>query len=268
MNEESPNPTTPTLVSIESRNKARQEEAGLISKRLGIPIRGGEEIEPGEIRLVLLDDRIEIWDSSSRRKGALVDFSGIDVRTGSGNLTRQQPLARAIGGRSDRRLGTSLSIIDATAGFGHDAFMLACMGHHVIAIEREPLVHLLLDDSHTRAVADPELGPALGDRLQVVHGDSTAMLLDMDPVDVIYLDPMFDLSTRSSALPKKRAQLLRTLVPAASGDTELFRIALLRARNRVVVKRASGDPPLVPTPDLQVPGKIARYDVYLPGSTV
>ena len=268
MNEESSKPTTPTLVSIESRNKARQEEAGSISKRLGIPIRGGKEIEPGEIRLVLLDDRIEVWDSTSRRKGALVDFSGIDVRTGSGNLSRQQPLARAIGGRSDRRLGTSLSIIDATAGFGHDAFLFACMGHHVIAIEREPLVHLLLDDSHTRAVVDPELGPALGGRLQVVHGESTAMLLDLDPVDVIYLDPMFDLSTRSSALPKKRAQLLRALVPPAPRDEELFRIALSRARNRVVVKRASGDPPLVPTPDLQVSGKITRYDIYLPGSSI
>ena len=253
---------------MESRNGAREEEARSISRRLGIPMRGGKEIEPGEIRLVLLEDRIEVWDSTSRSKGARVDFSGIDVRTGSGNLSRQQPLARAISGRSDRRLGTPLSVIDATAGFGHDAFMLACMGHDVIAVEREPLVHLLLEDSHTRAVADPELGPALGGRLRVVHGESTTKLLDLDPVDVIYLDPMFDLSKRSSALPKKRAQLLRALVSEGSGDQELFHIALSRARKRVVVKRASGDPPLMPTPDLQVPGKIARYDIYLPGSSI
>ena len=80
----------------------------------------------------------------------------------------------------------------------------------------------------------------------------------MDPVDVVYLDPMFDPSTRGRRhFQKSVHNFFGHWSQVAPGDTELFRIAISRARNRVVVKRASGDPPLVPTPDLQVLGKIA-----------
>lgn len=267
MTDEAPNIVPPPVITVESQVGSRRQEARSISTRLGITLSSGGVIGPGEYRLVLLEDRIEIWDSQSRRRGVRVDFSNIDVRTGSGNLSRQQPLARAIGGRLDRRLGNSQEVIDATAGFGHDAFLLACMGNRVIAVERDPVIHLLLNESHARAAKDPTLGPVVGDRLQVLHGDSTALLPNMDSVDVVYLDPMFDPSTRSSALPRKRAQLLRSLVPTTAGTGELFEAAHARARKRVVVKRAAGDAPLVPSPDLQVTGKMIRYDIYLPAGS-
>jgi len=267
MTDEDPNIVPPPVITVESRVGSRRKEAESISTRLGITLCEGGVVGPGEHRLVLLEDRIEIWDAQSRRRGVRVDFSNIDVRTGSGNLSRQQPLARAIGGRLDRRLGNTQEVIDATAGFGHDAFLLACMGNEVLAIERDPIIHLLLDESRTRAIQDPTLGPVVGDRLRVLHGDSTELLPSMDSVDVIYLDPMFASSTRSSALPKKRAQILRSLVPATGGVVELFEAARARARKRVVVKRAAGDAPLVPTPDLQVTGKMIRYDIYLPAGS-
>ncbi|MDG1899738.1 MAG: class I SAM-dependent methyltransferase [Phycisphaerales bacterium] len=252
-----------TALSIESRSPSRDQEAQTLSERLGLRMVDGR-IGVDELRVVLIDDRIELWNSASRRKGIRIDFSDIDVRTGSGNLSKQQPISKAICGRQDRREGRRLSIIDATAGFGHDAFLLACMGHHVVAIERDPVIHLLLGDAHRRMLRDPDLSEAAGGRLRIEHGDSIDLLDDMDPVDVVYLDPMFDPEGRSSALPKIRAQILRRIVPPSGSDIGLFESAIRRARKRVVVKRSAGDQPLIPDPDLQISGKIVRYDIYLP----
>ena len=100
--------------------------------------------------------------------------------------------------------------------------------------------------------------------MRVVSGDSISNLESIDPVDVVYLDPMFTNPGRSSALPRKRAQLLRRIVEPDSDGESLFHAAMGVAGKRVVVKRAVGDEPLVPGPNLHVSGKIARYDVYLP----
>ncbi len=252
-----------TVLSIESRSPSRDLEAETLSGRLGLAVADGR-IGVDELRIILIDDRIELWDSASRRRGIRIDFSDIDVRKGSGNLSKQQPISRAIWGRQDRREGRRLSILDATAGFGHDAFLLACMGHQVVAVERDPVIHLLLEDAHRRMMRDPDLFDVVGKRLHVLHGDSIELLDGMDPVDVVYLDPMFDPEERSSALPKIRAQILRRIVRPSGSDIELFESAIRRARKRVVVKRSSGDRPLIPDPDLQISGKIVRYDVYLP----
>ena len=86
---------------------------------------------------------------------------------------------------------------------------------------------------------------------------------DGDRPDVIYLDPMFQ-PRRSSALPRKPAQVLRQLVGLDQDELELFEVARRCARQRVVVKRADDAPPLVEGVDHSHRGKIVRYDVYLP----
>lgn len=47
---------------------------------------------------------------------------------------QQDVLIRAIGKKNK-----GLEIIDATAGFGHDALRMAAAGHHVMALERDPV---------------------------------------------------------------------------------------------------------------------------------
>ena len=259
---ESPSSMDP-LITIDSASPSRRDELDSLRERLRIGRPTGERILPGEIRLVLRDDHIEIRDETSRRRGSRVDFSGIDTRTGTGNVSRNQPLGRAVGDRSSRRSGIFHSVIDATAGFGHDAFMLACMGHRVTAVECDPVIHHLLESSIGHARTDSRLSDAMGDRLESIHADSVEILSRIDPVDIVYLDPMFEKVNRGSALPRKRAQLLRLLAGPPRDTLELFEAARACATKRVVVKRASGDPPLVPDPDHHVAGKIARYDVYL-----
>jgi 16S rRNA (guanine1516-N2)-methyltransferase len=246
-----------TVVTIESRHAPRDEEARDLAEQLGLQLRtDGGRVPDGELRLILLEGVIEVWDHDCVRRGTRIDFSNIDVRTGPGNLSRKQPLAKAMG-RHDN------SILDATAGFGHDAFLLACMGFHVLAVERVPVIHLLLKEAVDRAMGDPVLSSALGNRLRVIHGEAVEAMQSLsEPPDVIYLDPMFQKPVNASALPKRRAQLLRLIVGGDQDAEAVLDVALETARQHVVVKRSADAEPLVSNPDISFPGKIARYDVY------
>jgi 16S rRNA (guanine1516-N2)-methyltransferase len=91
-------------------------------------------------------------------------------------------------------------------------------------------------------------------------GDGIARITE-GTFDVIYLDPMFPLRSKS-ALPGKRLQYLHELV----GETRDVDAALLeRARRsataRVVLKRRRTDPVLA-APDWQIVEKSVRFDVY------
>jgi 16S rRNA (guanine1516-N2)-methyltransferase len=206
----------------------------------------------------------------------MVDFSKIDIRTGSGGLSKKQPLVKAFG----QRVRT---IIDATAGLGHDAFLLACCGFEVTAIERNLVVFSLLRDGLRRAQLDPRLRAASCDRLRITRGDARELLRQSvapshqatfagacsptltEPPDAIFIDPMFPPKRKKSALAKKSIRLVRQLVGDDADAGELLEIALQAARNRVVVKRADDAPPLRDKPSLSFGGKLTRYDVYLVG---
>ncbi|MCH2134693.1 MAG: class I SAM-dependent methyltransferase [Phycisphaerales bacterium] len=245
-----------TCVTIQCRCDDRREEAAALARRLGTRCVDGARVPVGEFRIVLLEHGTELWDEHSRRRGMPVDFRSLDRRTGSGSLSHKQPIAKAIG-RSAR------TVVDATAGLGHDSFLLACLGWHVVAMERHPVVGVLLEESVRLAREDAEIMETMGDRLRVQSGDARALLQEQDPPDVIYLDPMFQ-PRRTSALPRKPAQVLRQLVGLDQDELELFEVARRCARQRVVVKRADDAPPLVEGVDLSHRGKIVRYDVYLP----
>lgn len=243
-------------VTVQSRWAGGEERANEISSRLGIPVSTGERVPAGEFRITILEDGVELWDESSRRHGMPINFRSTDLRTGSGSLSHKQPLARAVGRSTE-------TILDATAGFGHDAFLLACLGWSVHAVERHPLIFTLLNESLLSTRDDERITPILGDRLHIYNEDSVSWLNNVNrpDVDVIYLDPMFD-ERRSSALPKKPAQILRRIVGHEGDIHELFDQAMEHAMNKVVVKRSDHDPPLVSGPSHSYKGKIVRYDVY------
>ena len=70
-----------TLITIDSASPSRRDELDSLRERLRIGRPTDERVLPGEIRLVLRDDHIEIRDETSHRRGSRVDFSGIDTRT-------------------------------------------------------------------------------------------------------------------------------------------------------------------------------------------
>lgn len=199
---------------------------------------------------------LELRDGRDPRWRPLrVDFTHLDLRPYSANLSRRQPLARALGKKS--RI-----VIDATAGYCQDALLLALMGFRVSAVERSPVVTALVRDGLRRFEAHS--GMSLAGRLQLFNDDGRHFLSAsaLKP-DAIYLDPMFPAKRKKSAAIKKEMRWLRDLVGDDADAADLLELSRRLARDRVVVKRPDDAAPLAPDPSMSLSGKLVRYDVYL-----
>ena len=160
-------------------------------------------------------------------------------------------------------------VLDLTAGMGADSFVLATLGCQVTMIERNPIVHALLQDALDRANlnTDNDLQNIL-EQITLINNDASVYLddlLDQPLPDVIYLDPMFPQKTKSAQV-KKEMQFFHDIVGSDNDSERLFLQALSKARKRIVVKR----PRLAETisnkvnVDFVISGKSTRYDIYLP----
>lgn len=171
-----------------------------------------------------------------------------------------QLVAKAVGLHKTR---ATLHVLDATAGLGQDAFVLASLGCTVTLFERNPVIHALLADGLMRASLNVDCA-AIVERMKLKHGSSLKWLESAGPdsADVIYLDPMFPHRDKS-ALVKKEMQVFRTVVGDDDDSEALLRAALECATYRVVVKRPRKAPVIAgPEPATRVEGKSSRYDVY------
>ncbi len=213
--------------------------------------------------LAVMPDRIEVWQKNT--KPILVDFLAPQFLHRLHTMRGRDPLLRAVGLKPQ----IPSSVLDATAGFGGDACMLAYFGAQVILLEREPIMGLLLKDGVTRAQRAGEL-MTVASRMQVLITDAKEYLKQLaaeDYPDVIYLDPMF--VHHKSALPNKNMQFLQQHSGHTHDADALLSVALRCARKRVVVKRALQAPTLDATvPSLCIKSKLLRFDVYLTGFTL
>ena len=176
---------------------------------------------------------------------------------------RGQPIAKAIGLKT---YALPLSVIDATAGLGSDAFVLACLGCQVHMIERSTAIAQLLADGLKRLHASG-LIPEVSKRLSLTQNQASDHLLQLAPKnypDVIYLDPMFPEREKSGSV-KKEMIMLREVVGDDQDASRLLSIALTVAKKRVVVKRSKLAPALEgPLPTTILKGKANRFDIYIP----
>ena len=177
------------------------------------------------------------------------------VRFGEG---RGHKLAKAVGcskGRTPR-------IVDATAGLGRDAFLLASLGCQVVLLERSPAVYALLQQTVESARTSPDLADVVA-RMRLVQGDARNLLPSLF-ADVVLVDPMHP-SRKKTALVKEEMRLLRQLVGPDSDALELMRVALATAQERVVLKWARRAEHLegLGVPSYQIVGKTTRYEVFL-----
>lgn len=249
------------FMSVQTADPRSQQAAHALAERLDLPVVAVREtsVDAGEAELTLVftDDGLELRDCSEPAlKGVRADFAARDYRPGSRSMSRRQPLWRAIGKKTK-------TVLDATAGLGRDAALLACLGYRVTAVERSPIIAALLEDGLHRAREDPRLAKALGDRLTVVCADAREVLDSMETKpDAVYVDPMFPPKRKASALPKKHIRLLRAVVGDDPDATGLVATALANSR-RVIVKRPDYAQPLAANPTMTFPGKLVRYDVYV-----
>lgn len=174
---------------------------------------------------------------------------------------RGEAVAKAVGIK-----GSYLpDVVDATAGLGRDAFVLAALGCRVRMLERHPVVAALLEDGLQRGYQDAEIGPWLRERLTLIHAVSAQALGDITPPpDVVYLDPMYP-HRQKSALVKKEMRVFQSLVGPDEDADALLEPARRLARKRIVVKRPDYAPPLAGVvTQAAVVTKSHRFDIYPP----
>lgn len=155
----------------------------------------------------------------------------------------------------------NLKIIDATAGWGRDAAVLACFGAQVLMLERDVVMAALLSDALARmSEKDRELM-----KLSLESYDSLTYLKQLPEEkypDIIYIDPMHP-ERNKSALVKKDLQVLQQMIGPDTDALELIQIAKTRVKQRVVVKWPQKLKALIPA-DAAIEGKTVRFDIYFP----
>ncbi|WP_343033927.1 class I SAM-dependent methyltransferase [Vibrio agarilyticus] len=220
--------------------------------------------------LVLTDSQLELRKLDEPKLGAIfVDLVGGAVghrrKFGGG---KGQAIAKAAG----LNKGAMPRVLDATAGLGRDAFVLASLGCYVQMVERNPVVAALLDDGLMRAGMDPEIGAWVRERLSLLHASSHDALEtlsqrdDFVRPDVVYLDPMYPHpeGKKKTALVKKEMRVFQSLVGSDNDADALLAPALLLASKRVVVKRPDYAPWLAQQkPSMAIETKKNRFDVYV-----
>ena len=178
------------------------------------------------------------------------------------------------------KITSDSTVIDATAGFGHDSLILASTGAQVTMLEQQPLMALLLLAEQQRMRALPNWQKLMS-LLQIINIDALSyfakLQTDAKAVDVVYLDPMFpknsyqDSKTGKGAKVGKHMQALHQLAnpPTLEQEKQLLQNAQAivsqqgQKQGRVVVKR----PQLAPLLDNQQPSEswhneAVRFDGY------
>lgn len=220
-------------------------------------------INENEKLKIIDEDDLIAYNKGKKIKSLCVDFLDPKIKKRIKNTGKNNLLAKAVGIQSKKALQEKpLKVIDATAGLGVDAFILAALGCDVLMLERSPIIGELLKKGLGLAKKDPEFA---GIKLELKIIDAKEYLQKLTAkTDVIFLDPMYPERTKS-ALNKKEMRLLKDIVGDDKDFVELVKIALNKAK-RIVIKRPKfaaileiGDK----KPDLIFKGQSIFYEVFL-----
>ncbi|KAF1067373.1 MAG: Ribosomal RNA small subunit methyltransferase J [Pseudomonas citronellolis] len=251
--------STPLRIVVQALEPAWQEAAAAWAQRLALPLVALPEA--ADFALQLGDAGLQLLQLGPDSPGPV----RVDFVEGAAAHRRQfgggsgQMIAKAVGIQP----GVRPSLLDATAGLGRDAFVLASLGCSMHLIERQPLIAALLEDGLARAAREPEVASIVA-RMQLVHGNAIDCMTQWrtEVPQVIYLDPMFPHRDKS-ALVKKEMRLFRPLVGDDQDAPALLQAALALASHRVVVKRPRKAPAVEGAkPSYSLEGKSSRYDIY------
>ncbi|EST16070.1 SAM-dependent methyltransferase family protein [Pseudomonas putida S610] len=244
-------------IRVEAMSEEYADQAQAWAQRLGLPLQDDD----AQFAVQLGAEGLQVQQLGPQAPGPVrVDFvegqAAHRRQFGGGN---GQMIAKAVGIAQ----GVRPVVLDATAGLGKDAFVLASLGCHMTLIERQPLVAALLEDGLARARADEQVGPIVA-RMRLLTGNAIECMRNWEgePPQVIYLDPMFPHRDKS-ALVKKEMRVFRPLVGDDLDAPALLEAALALATHRVVVKRPRKAPIIDgPKPSHGLEGKSSRYDIY------
>ncbi len=256
----------PATVAVVAMTETCAPRADSLARELGLnllaPGTAAAYCRGAELLLQVADDGLSLQPTGRGASAAVrIDFGDARMRhrrRGGQN----ELLGRAVGvGKK-----SGLRVLDATAGLGRDAAVLADLGCELTLCERSPLIACLLASGLEQALAegDPWLGE-LASRLSLFAGDCRQLpLLRLADNDVIYVDPMFPPRRKRAAVKKEMAVFQSLLEHSADDSEELLHWALEQTVARVVVKRPLRAAVLAGlSPSHCISGKAVRFDVYV-----
>ena len=211
-------------------------------------------------------------DKPGEQLTLMVDSSGVSL-TGFGLSYRgdfEQMLHRITKGRLHHEMlihaaktkDTDPRAIDATAGMGEDALLLAAFGYEVTLFEQNAVIAALLRDAMERAEKHPILGEIVG-RMHLIEGNSVEYLSGCtEKPDLIYLDPMFP-ARQKSGLINKKLQLIQKLENPCMEEALLLEAAIKAEPKKIIIKRPLKGACLAgKEPSYTIKGKAIRYDCF------
>lgn len=240
-------------------DKRTEHEGQILAKKLHLPVIYNAD-EAHNV-LVITNTHLELRCLDESMQPIVIDFLAKDKQYRlAKSRGRSELIARAVGikGRYYPK------VVDATAGLGGDALILAHLGCKVTMIERSAILGALLEDALQRFRA---ANIPWSDRLALECLDAKILfrqwLEKKIYPEVVYLDPMFP-ERKKSALVKKEMRVLKRLVGEDLDAAELFTLAKQLATKRVVVKRPRYATTITDeAPTIVFNGKSCRFDVYL-----
>ncbi len=244
-----------------------KRRAQALARELDLP-RAKEPLQEEGSFLLVREDALGLAlnrDDTRSRQAFWPSLGDLDISSRAGRSSKQ-PLLKAVLGRWGR--ASAPLVLDATAGLGRDAWLLAAHRARVLALERSAAVFALLRDCLARAGIRSQ---ATAKRVVPLHQEALDFLQQPEQnfrqrPEVVYLDPLFGAQNRRAA-PWKGMQVLQGLLAGQDPQQEeLLRAALQLATRRVVFKRPAKGKVIEiqgARPSLQVRAKALRFDVYL-----
>lgn len=241
-------------------DSSASREAEDLALRLGVDVVFAEaSARAADLHLRMDVDGLSLASGDLSMRG---DFSRMLPRLKPGRL-HQELLVRAAKLKKRDGAGNAPVAVDATAGLGEDSLLLAAAGFEVLLVEYNAVIAALLRDALRRAADDLALSDAVS-RMRLVEGDSVHVLGELAAApDVVLLDPMFPVRTKSAAV-KKKFQLLHLIEQPCADEDSLLRAAIAAHPRKIIVKRPPKGPYLADVkPAYSLAGKAVRYDVIV-----
>jgi len=199
-------------------------------------------------KIEIYNNMLSVYNQQDKHH-VFVDFNSKQLQFRSHSHLNAELIIKAVLGKKKQ----ATSILDCTAGFGKDSYLMSLTGSQISAYESNPLMFALLSDGLNRSSINNI----------TLYKKDALNFIKTSPCEVIYIDPMYP-ATKKSAKNNKQMALLQCFVGHQSKMAEeLFIQARNSQAKKIVIKR-----PVKATyvnnikPTSQVIGKAARFDVY------
>ena len=199
-------------------------------------------------QIELYEKRLSVYQKQDKHH-VFVDFDSKQLNFRSSAHLNAELIIKAVLGKKKQ----ATTIMDCTAGFGNDSYLLSLTGSQISAYESNPLMNALLADGLNRAVIS---------NITLLKKDAMQHLKNTD-CQVIYIDPMYP-ATKKSAKNNKQMAFLQSIVGHQTQmASDLFEQAKLSKAKKIVIKRpVKSDFVNDIKPTSQIVGKAARFDIY------